>query len=101
MKRWPNYMLALTLVGALAVVFGPQATEPADWGRPAETEALAEGYPETAVLRTQAKKLIAREVAAGRRSLVEAAALFGALNRLPPVTPELSRLDNANFHWVL
>jgi hypothetical protein len=101
MKRWPHYMLALTLFGALAVVFGPQPTEPTEWVPFAETEALAEGFPETAVLRTQAKKLLAREVAEGRRSLVEAAALFGALNRLPPVTPELSCLDNSGFHWVL
>ncbi|MBO0700728.1 MAG: hypothetical protein J2P46_20190, partial [Zavarzinella sp.] len=41
------------------------------------------GY-ETFVLRTLAKRQIAREAAAGQRPLPEAAALFGQLNRLPP-----------------
>jgi hypothetical protein len=51
-----------------------QVVDQPDW---AEVEVM--------VLRTFAKRHIAQEAAAGRRSLVEAAALFGQLNRLPPV----------------
>src|SRR5262245_37262773 len=84
MKRWPAVILALTLSGALAVVFCPRVPGPDELIPPTETEALAEGFPETPALRMLAKKLIALEAAAGRRSLVEAAALFRELNRLPP-----------------
>ena len=96
MKQWPYCVLALILFGALAVVFGPQATERVPR---AETETFAETLSETAALRTCAKQRIAREAADGRRSLVEAAALFGALNRFPPETPALSLLDT--HHWAL
>jgi hypothetical protein len=41
-------------------------------------------------LPTRARRLVAREAAAGRRSLADAAALFVALNRLPPAV-DLSR----------
>jgi hypothetical protein len=47
-------------------------------------------------LRLVAKGLIARDVAAGRRSLVEAAALFRELDRLPPASIELARLDEVD-----
>ena len=100
MIRWPYLPLALTLVGAVAVVCCPRTPDPAEVTPPAETEALAEGVPEAAVLRVNAKKLIAREVAAGRRSLVEAAALFGALNRLPPRSTDLARQD-LHHDWAL
>jgi hypothetical protein len=40
-----------------------------------------------------AKRQAAREVIAGRLSLVQAAALFGALNSLPPEGPKLSAID--------
>jgi hypothetical protein len=93
MKRWPSLLLASVLTGALVVVFCPHVPDPAEGITPPETEALAEGFPETVVLRVAAKRQIAREVAAGRRSLVEAAALFGALNRLPPETARLSLSD--------
>ena len=50
-----------------------QLVDQSNW---AEVERMA--------LRILAKRHIAREAAAGRRPLVEAAALFGELNRLPP-----------------
>src|SRR5262249_9606431 len=50
--------------------------------------------PDTIVLRQLAKNFVAREVAAGRRSLVEAAGLFEALNRLPPAPPPLPPYPN-------
>jgi hypothetical protein len=58
---------------------------------------------EVVVLRIFAKRHIAREAAAGRRSLVEAAALYGELNRLPPAgrlvnSPYLS--GNTEAEWL-
>jgi hypothetical protein len=46
--------------------------------------------PEEYYLRIVAKGQIARDVAAGKRSLVEAATLFAALNRLPPAATNLA-----------
>jgi hypothetical protein len=78
-------LLALTLAGFLAFALlgrppGPEAPPP-----PAGE---AEPLPEIVASRLIAKGQIAEDVAAGRRSLVEAAALFGALNRLPPLAPD-------------
>jgi hypothetical protein len=44
-------------------------------------------------VRILAKNRISRDVIVGRLSLVEAAALFGALNRLPPQATPLSLAD--------
>jgi hypothetical protein len=101
MKRWPYVALACTLAGTVAVVCCPHVPEPAESIPTTETEASVAVVPKTAFLRFIAKKLIAREVAEGQRSLLEAAALFGALNRLPPETPELSPQDNSTYGWVL
>ncbi len=79
--------LAFCLAGALAFVFCRRADGPAADALPSDVGALAEGFPEAVGLRVLAKRLIAREVAEGRRPLAEAAALFAALNRLPPGTP--------------
>jgi hypothetical protein len=49
-----------------------------------EAAALAATWPDVVPLRMLAKERIAREVLAGCRSLLEAAALFRELNRLPP-----------------
>src|SRR5262245_27751055 len=93
MKLSPPKFLAVVLaVAVLAVVFqpSPEPDAPADL---LATGTLAEGWPETAALRVVAKRLVVREAAAGRWSLFEAAALFDALNRLPPeVVP--ARFDN-------
>jgi hypothetical protein len=51
---------------------------------PPVSAALAEAAPDVVALRLVAKLQIAREVADGRRTLWEAAALFRELNRLPP-----------------
>jgi hypothetical protein len=50
-------------------------------------------FQEVVALRSTAREQIAREVIAGRLSLVQAAALFGALNRIPPQSPNLSVVD--------
>jgi hypothetical protein len=93
MKRWPYIPLALTLAAAVAVVCCPRWPEPAEPDVPPQAEFFEALVPEAMALRIRAKHLIAREVAAGRRGLVEAAALFGALNRLPPKSVELPNLD--------
>jgi hypothetical protein len=78
---------AVSLAGGLALVLGrswpgPGEVPPADADvAPAKLIVPAN---EIVPLRTLAKQAIAREVAAGRRRLLEAATLFGALNRLPP-----------------
>jgi hypothetical protein len=96
MKRWPYIPLALTLAAAGAVVCHPRAPEPDEPDTPPQAEVFRPLAPETTALRIHVKHQIAREVAAGRRPLVEAAALFGALNRLPPESiepPLLDRID--------
>jgi hypothetical protein len=74
--------LSIVAVGSVAITFlGPRGTDTAPPPLPAD---VAAPRPRAAALRSIAKKRIADDVAAGRRTLVEAAALFGALNRLPP-----------------
>src|SRR5262245_50325543 len=92
-NRWPVIALALALSGAVAVVFCPRAADPAEAIAPPACDEFAEGYPETVALRSLAKKFIATETASGRRSLVEAAALFRELNRLPHEFTVLVRPD--------
>jgi hypothetical protein len=86
MKITPHKFLAVILAVALLVTC---------WPRPRDTTGVAgrQAVPDARQLRWVAKELIAREVADGRRSLVEAAALYGALNRLPPATRELNWED--------
>jgi hypothetical protein len=81
MRVSPRLFLAAALPGALAVVYCRPAPEPAVVERPSEA---ARPFPEAVRLRAIAKWLVARDAAAGRRTLVEAAALFRELNRLPP-----------------
>jgi WD40 repeat protein len=75
-------LLALGAIVAVAAVLALDRRRPDP--SPAAEGALVEQRSQAVTLRTLAKDLIAREVAAGRRPLLEAAALFGALNRLPP-----------------
>jgi hypothetical protein len=75
--------IALAVVAALAL-----ALWSAHSGRPRTRPAPGESTEklcERVACRVFAKELLTREVIAGRRSLFEAAALFGALNQLPPL----------------
>ncbi len=81
MKRWIYVPLVFCLVGALTFVL---CRRPAEGVPAAEAGASAEDLPEDTALRMLARRRIAREAAEGRRSLAEAAALFGALNRRAP-----------------
>src|SRR5437764_14490373 len=95
MKPLPAKLMVLPFVGlaALALVCSPQ---PGALPPPAETDpeakALAEPIPD--ILRALLKNRLAHEVANGRRSLLEAAALFGALNELPPEAKRADRVDS-------
>jgi hypothetical protein len=78
-KAAPYKFLAVVLAAALPIVFCHRAPGPDQPPEPSSPEASAPA-PDIVTLRLAAKEQIAREVAAGRQPLVEAAALFGALN---------------------
>jgi hypothetical protein len=83
--------IALAVVAALVLALwsarsGRPRTPPAP-------ELSREALCERVACRVFAKDLVARELIAGKRSLFEAAALFGALNRLPPEARDLPDLD--------
>jgi hypothetical protein len=78
-------LLTLTLAAAAAAALVVRhAAEPTRPDPPRWWEEVVEPVPETIRLRALAKRQIAREAASGSRPLVEAAALFRELNRLPP-----------------
>jgi hypothetical protein len=54
-------------------------------------------WPEIVRLRMFAKELLAREVAEGRRTLLETAALFRELGELPPKSVDLARPDGIDM----
>jgi hypothetical protein len=81
MKRWQQVVLTLVFTGAVTDVFVQRAPDPSSTD---ESEVRSDELPEMLALRPLAKQLIAREAAAGRRSLFEAAALFRELNRFTP-----------------
>jgi hypothetical protein len=88
MKVPPTKLLVLVLAaGGLAATFGPYPGDPASPEMPAGDRAIIPVLPPHVPLRLFAKAMVADDAAAGRLSLVEAAALFAALNRLPPVLP--------------
>jgi len=90
-KSLPRTFLAVALPVALAVALYPlvgrERPEPGVTAGLRRTEVLVEGLPESAFLRERAKRLVAREAAAGRWTLAEAAAMFAELNRVPPAAP--------------
>jgi hypothetical protein len=79
MTAWTQKSLAAALTGSMALVYFLPRPAPA----PTVVEPL-EGWPEIARPRWVAKDKLASEAAAGRRPLLEAAAMFAALDRLPP-----------------
>ncbi len=76
----PSAALVLIAATTLWLVLRPRPTEPEP---PPEVDAT-EQLSEIVHLRIHAKGRIAREVADGRRSLWDAAALFRELDRMPP-----------------
>jgi hypothetical protein len=84
MTRLPLIVLTLALAGSAAAVVIRRATEPEEPDPSPWYEVVEEQVSETPVLRILAKQHLVREVAGGRQPLLEAAALFRELNRLPP-----------------
>jgi hypothetical protein len=89
MKSSPVKSVAIALVPVLLAIFAcwPEskpAIAPVDLAGTAEIEARS--------LRTCVKLRLAHDVAAGRSTLRHAAALFGALNRLPPAPESVVEL---------
>ena len=77
--------LALALaVGSLPVAFCRRPPEPDPADEPVISGKIGNAVPDVVPPRVVAKGLLARDAAAGRRSLFEAAALFRELDRLPP-----------------
>jgi hypothetical protein len=89
MTRSRLILVAFATVGVVAVVLGRRAPEPNPDPPAPQCEVITPPFPESMTLRYLAKQRLAREAAVGQRSLVEAAALFRELNRLPP------RLDSS------
>jgi hypothetical protein len=73
--------LAATSLTIIFSQYPPATDEPA---RPRVSEEETQSLPELIAVRIVAKNRLAREVIAHRLSVVQAAALFRALNRLPP-----------------
>jgi hypothetical protein len=86
----PRKVVALVVVAALVPALLPRARGPEE---PSPPPVPAPDWPRPEALRILAKWQVAGEVAAGRLSLLKAAALFAALNRLPPAAPALAELD--------
>jgi hypothetical protein len=84
MTRWPLIVLTLALAASAVSVVSRRAAEPEEPDPSLWDEVADEQVPEAMILRIIAKQHLVREVAAGRQPLLEAAALFRELNRLPP-----------------
>jgi hypothetical protein len=92
MRLTPAQLLVVppaAVLAALLVCRRPQPVEPAPPEADPDAAALAAGWPEIVPLRLIVKGQLARDAADGRRRLVEVAALFRELNRLPPEVPEM------------
>jgi hypothetical protein len=85
MRAAPRKFLAVALVVALPVAYCRQPPGPDELLPPGEAEPPAPAWPDV-LDGTVARSLLALDAAAGRRTLLEAAALFRELNRRPPVT---------------
>jgi hypothetical protein len=91
MRRLSRRFVGLLLVTALALTLGRRPGDAAEPPPADDAPPFVEYHgpsPVAIEVRLRAKRAIALDVAAGRRRLVEAAALFGALNRQPPALTE-------------
>jgi hypothetical protein len=85
MRVSPRKFLAVALAVALPVAFCRQPPGPDELLPPGGAEPPAAEWPDLLAGHC-ARALLARDAAAGRRTLAEAAALFRELNRRPPTT---------------
>jgi hypothetical protein len=84
MRVSPHKFLAVLLAACPAVVFVRCPAGPDEPPAVAEGAARSNELAEAVDLRSLAREQLALEAAAGRRTLLEAAALYRELNRLPP-----------------
>jgi len=98
MNRLPRYVAALASAGALAGVYWPRAQENPEPDAPPGMLVTNGPMPESMTLRFLAKQHIARDVVAGRMSLIEAATIFRVLNQ--PVDLDALNREGGQF-WVL
>jgi hypothetical protein len=94
MKTWPRKFLAVAVAVALLVSFWRRPPAPDEL--PLTAEPAAEPWPDILVSNV-AKSRLARDAATGRRSLVEAAALFRELNRLLPASAATDGPDSSGL----
>jgi hypothetical protein len=104
MKWTARILLAVTLAVSIvgAFVCRPPALPELPDGRKSEPGdgPVGDGLPEARFLRSFAKELIARDVIAGRRPPLEAAALFRELDRLPPRLDEMMPPPTGAFRFL-
>jgi hypothetical protein len=93
MRTAPRKFLAVALAVALPIAFCRRPPEPDPAAEPVISGVLGGAAPGAVALRVLAKGQLALDVAARRRSLVEAAALFRELDRLPPAPARPAWLD--------
>ncbi len=86
------------LAASLAFILGPCPPDSDGAIHPLPSEAKGQAVPGILPLRIGAKNHIVDEVITGRLSLVQAAALFGALNRLPPHSMKTPLSDLCTVH---
>jgi hypothetical protein len=92
MRVSPRKFLAVAIAVALPVVYCRHPAGPDELLPPGEAEPPAPAWPDL-LDATVARSLIARDAAAGRRTLLEAAALFRELNQLPPAVSAPAHAD--------
>src|SRR5262249_815652 len=91
MRSLPSKFLAVVLAVSLPAVFCRCEPEPTWSPEPEGQDGTA--VPHVISMRLAAKQWLARAVADGRLSLLDAAALFGELNRFAPAAPDLAIED--------
>jgi hypothetical protein len=84
-QHFTRRVIAAAAVLSVALVLTPR--QPAAQPESAIEYPAQESVPRILADRLAVKRRLAREVAAGQRPLAEAAALFAALNRVPPAVP--------------
>jgi hypothetical protein len=88
MKVSAGQLTVLAFAAATAAALALRPPAPDDGAAPESAASDGEEWYGPREVRIMAKHLVAGEAAAGRRPLAEAAALFGALDRLPPAAPD-------------
>jgi hypothetical protein len=91
-KIAPDKLFTLAVAAAALAVVWHEAW-PGEVPRPRTMEVVLPAEPSVTLRRLRAKDRIAQEVIGGRRTLLEAAALFGVLNGAPPRLTNLSCLE--------